>query len=270
MSTKSVLLSSAIAAIAISFTLPSFAASGNSDKAEIEAMKASMQAQIDYLKRQVEILQGQQKDTTAVTKETAQKVDTAVAAVQKVAPPKGKKGLQIGGVTVTPGGFIESAGIYRNHNMTSDVDTNFNNIPFANSANRSVDETRFSARQSRLSLLATSDVDSTTHAAAYYEMDFLGAAGTANSKQSNSYNLRIRNIYTTVDWDDLGLHLLAGQSWSLASLYSKGLLARNEQTPLSIDAHYVVGFDWTRQPQFRIVKDFDKEWWLGLSVENRR
>jgi len=37
-------------------------------------------------------------------------------------------------------------------------------------------------------LLATSDVDPTTHLGAYYEMDFLGAAGSANAKESNSYN----------------------------------------------------------------------------------
>src|SRR5438128_2617141 len=116
-----------------------------------------MQAQIDELKHQVEALSGQQKATETKTVATQEKVDTAVAAVQKVTPPKGKKGLQIGAVTITPGGFLEAAGLYRDKNMTSDVDTNFNNIPFGNSSNSHVDENRFSARQSRLSLLATAD-----------------------------------------------------------------------------------------------------------------
>ena len=70
-----------------------------------------MQAQIDYLKRQVEILQGKQQDTQATAQAAVQKIDTAVAAV-KVTPPKGKKGVQIGAVTVTPGGFIEAAGVF--------------------------------------------------------------------------------------------------------------------------------------------------------------
>ncbi|HLG88272.1 MAG TPA: hypothetical protein VKZ79_13880 [Alphaproteobacteria bacterium] len=259
-------LSGTVATLAILSAIPASAAS--SEQQEIEALKRQMQAQIDYLKRQVEILSEKEKADQAQQQANQQKVDTAVAAVAKVTPPKGKKGVQIGGVTVTPGGFIEAAGIYRDKNMTSDIDTNFNNIPFANSSNYHVDENRFTARQSRLSLLATGNVDSTTQATAYYEMDFLGAAGTANSKQSNSYNLRIRNIYATIDWNDWGLHLMGGQSWSLATMYSKGLLPRDEQVPLTIDAHYAVGFDWTRQPGFRIVKDFDKTLWLGLSVEN--
>jgi hypothetical protein len=264
MSIKSALLTGALAAGAFSAT-PVLAASGDGTKAQIQAL----QAEIDALRQEVHTLRGQQNDAQAQNAVTAQKVETAVAAVAKATPPKGKKGVQIGAVTLTPGGFIEAAGLYRNKNMTSDVDTKFNAIPFYNNSNTNVDENRFSARQSRLSLLATSDVDSTTHAAAYYEMDFLGAAGTANSNQSNSYNPRIRHIYTTLDWDDLGLHFLAGQTWSLATLNGKGITPRNEVTPLGIDAQYVVGFDWTRAPQFRITKDLmDKSVWLALSVEN--
>jgi hypothetical protein len=228
----------------------------------------ALQAQIDYLKHEIQSLKDQRQQDQVQQQATAEKAETAVAAVQKVIPPKGKKGIQIGAVTVTPGGFIESAGIFRSKNMSSDVGEAFNSIPFGNVSNDHLTETRFSARQSRLSLLATSDVDPQTHLAAYYEMDFLGAAGTANSKESNSYNLRIRNIYATADWDDLGLHLMGGQSWSLATMYTKGLLPRDESVPLTIDAQYVVGFNWTRQPGFRLVKDFDKTLWLGLSIEN--
>jgi len=263
MSFRSILLAGTVAGLGLTATAPAFAAKP-SQQSEIDELKAEVQA----LKAEVQGLKGQQQTTQAQAVATQEKVDTAVAAVAKVTPPKGKKGLQIGAVTVTPGGFIEAAGIYRNKNQASDVGQNFNGVPFGNSSNDHLSETRFTARQSRLSLLATADIDPTTHAGAYYEMDFLGAAGTANSKESNSYNLRIRNIYGTVDWDDLGLHLLAGQSWSLATLYSSGLMPRQEDVPLTIDAQYVVGFNWTRQPGVRIVKDFDKKLWLGLSVEN--
>ena len=37
---------------------------------------------------------------------------------------------------------------------------------------------------------------------------------------------------------------------------------------LGIEAQYVAGFSWARQPQLRLVKDFDKKLWLALSVEN--
>jgi hypothetical protein len=270
MSIKSLLLTGAIAAVTVSTAVaPAFAASSDSTKAEVEAMRKVMQAQIDELKKEVQQLSGQQQATQAQTQVTEQKVDTAVAAVQKVTPPKGKKGLQIGSVTLMPGGFIAAEGLYRSKNMTSDIDSNFNNTPYNNSSNAYVDENRFSARQSRLSLLATSDIDEATHAAAYYEMDFLGAANTANSRQSNSYNPRIRHVYGTVDWDDTGWHLLAGQTWSMVVPFGSGMNARSEVVPLTIDAQYVVGFNWTRNPQFRVTKDFmDKKLWLGLSVEN--
>lgn len=172
------------------------------------------------------------------------------------------------GITVNLGGFIEAAGIYRTRNLNSDMSSQFNKLPLSNQTGYYQDETRFSARQSRLSLLVKGDVDPTTHLAGYYEMDFLGAANSANSKESNSYNPRIRHLYATADWDDLGLHLLGGQTWSLATLNNKGITPRNEVTPLTIEAQYVPGFTWTRQPQFRIVKDFDKTFWLALSVEN--
>jgi len=99
-------------------------------------------------------------------------------------------------------------------------------------------------------------------------MDFLGAAQTANSNESNSYNLRIRNMYTTIDWDSLGLQLLAGQNWSLATANTHGITPRNELVPATIEAQYVVGFNWERQPQLRITKNWNKEFWAAVSIEN--
>ncbi|HUB63396.1 MAG TPA: hypothetical protein VL996_02975, partial [Methylocella sp.] len=137
------------------------------------------------------------------------------------------------------------------------------NVPSSHSG-----EFRFSARQSRFSVLAQGDVDPVTHLAGYIEGDFLGAAQTANSNESNSYQPRIRHVYLTVDQDDFGAHLLAGQTWSLATMNTKGIVPRQEDIPLTIDAQYVPGFVWSRQPQIRLVKDFDKTLWFALSAEN--
>jgi hypothetical protein len=183
---------------------------------------------------------------------------------------EGGLAMKMKGINLNFGGFIEAASIYRSKNENSDVSSKFNAIPTQTNANFDEyhDETRFSARQSRFNILATGDVSPTIHLAGYYEMDFLGAASTANSTESNSYNPRIRHLYTTADWDSLGLHLLAGQTWSLVTMNNKGITPRNEVTPLTIEAQYVPGFSWARQPQFRITKDFDKQLWLAVSVEN--
>ncbi len=172
------------------------------------------------------------------------------------------------GITVNLGGFLEEASLYRSRNENSDIGSYYQKIPLPNSASYFQDETRFTARQSRLSLLAKGDYSDTVHLAGYYEMDFLGAAPTANSNESNSYNLRIRHLYGTGDWDTCGLHFLFGQSWSLVTQDAKGIIPRQELLPLTIDAQYVPGFNWARQPQLRIVKDWDKTFWLGVSVEN--
>ncbi len=187
-----------------------------------------------------------------------------------IAADNGEGGIvfNMKGIKVNVGGFIEAAGIYRSRSELNDVGSQFNAIPLSNNTRYFQDETRFSARQSRLSILAQGDYSPDVHLAGYYEMDFLGGAPTANSNESNSYNLRIRELYTTADWDTCGLHFLAGQNWSLVTQNTKGITPRNEEIPLTIDAQYVPGFNWSRQPQFRITKDWDKTFWLAFSVEN--
>jgi hypothetical protein len=191
-------------------------------------------------------------------------VQTAIAANA----PKTDK-VYYKGVTLTVGGFLEAAGIYRTKSENSDLASNFAKIPLGNNAVGHTSEFRGSARQSRLSLLAQGDINPTTQASFYTEVDFLGAAQTANSNSTNSFNLRIRNVYGTLDWSDLGWHLLAGQNWSLATMNSKGISPRNEVTPPSIDAQYIPGFAFARQPQLRLTKDFDDhQLWAAVSVEN--
>lgn len=195
-------------------------------------------------------------------------VDSAVAKLPK---PK-TDALYFKGVKVTPGGFIEAAGVYRTHGTQSDGATTpgfGSGIPFSGTSTEAahMGETRFSARQSRLSLLAEADANPNTHLSAYYEMDFLGAGQTANSNESNSYNPRIRHVYTTVDFKNYGLSVLAGQTWSLVALNDKGITPRSEVTPLTIDAQYNVGFVWARQPQLRVTENFGHGLWAAVSAE---
>ncbi len=192
----------------------------------------------------------------------------AIMAMMGMTPALADTTLASGPVTVTLGGFIAAESVYRSRSETADIGSSYNGVPFSNQSTGHMSETRFTARQSRLTVMATGDVDSDTHLTFWNELDFLGAAQTANSNESNSFNLRIRNIYTTIDWDSLGLQFLAGQSWSLATANTHGITPRNELVPTTIDAQYVVGFNWARQPQLRLTKNWNKEFWLALSVEN--
>lgn len=175
--------------------------------------------------------------------------------------------LNAGPLKITIGGFTELAAIYRNRNEAADVLSSYTGIPFPNSPQYRMDEFRESARQSRLSILTQGPQLDGARAEAYFETDFLGAAQTANSKQSNSYNLRMRHIYADYT-TDRGLQVLAGQTWSLLTLDKKGITPRTEVTPLTIDASYVPGFNYTRNPQIRIVQKFSDALSVGLSAES--
>jgi hypothetical protein len=192
-------------------------------------------------------------------------VNTAVAALPK---PK-TDALYIKGVKVTLGGFVAAEAVYRTRGMGSDFSIPLSGLPYAGTSTKSAHtgEFRETARQSRISGLVEGDVTPDIHLSGYGEFDFLGAAQTANSNESNSYNLRIRHIYTTVDWKSSGLSLLAGQTWSLATLNDNGITPRKEVTPLTIDAQYVPGFVWARQPQVRLTENFGNGFWAALSVE---
>lgn len=177
-------------------------------------------------------------------------------------------GIKYKGLNLKLGGFLASETVYRSKNNESDISTTFNKIPFNNVVASDTTEFRGSQRTSRLSLLTQSDISADTHLAGYWELDFMGSSPTANPNQSNSFTPRTRHIYFTMDWDEPGFHILAGQTWSLVTLNSKGITPRNEVPPQTIETSYVVGFDYARQWEFRMTKDWDKKYWLALSLEN--
>ncbi len=244
-------------------------------RSEMQAMKAQMSEQAaKQAETEAQLRQATDQAQAAATK--AESVETQIAAVPAAIEASAEKArhadkFYLKGISITPGGFVELAGIYRQHFMGNDISTAFNTIPFPNVRAGHVSESRFSARQTRLSLLAEGAPSQSVNLGFYAEIDFQGAAQNANSNQSNSYNPRIRHLYGTIDWQrgDVGLHLLAGQNWSLVTMNGKGITPRNEVVPSTIDGQLVPGFAWTRQPQVRLTADFfDKRLWLAVSAEN--
>lgn len=171
-----------------------------------------------------------------------------------------------GPVTLSMVGFTEFAGIWRQRDEGADVSSTFK-LNYPNSALYYTGEVRESARQSRFGFLAQGPFDGLNKVEGYFEMDFLSAGVTSNSNESNSYTLRLRQAYATWAQPDNGWYILAGQSWSLATLYKSGLAPRQEDIPLTIDAQYVPGFNWTRNAQIRFVA-YGPFAAFGLSLEN--
>jgi hypothetical protein len=200
---------------------------------------------------------------------SAQEATAPAAPVPQEAPKPKPEAAEIHykGVTLVPGGFIEAAVIYRSANENADMGSTFGNVPYQGSANSYLSEFRGSARQSRLSLLVTGKTGR-MKMSGYYEFDFLGAAPTANEVESNSFNIRQRQLWAQVELEG-GFSFVGGQTWSLITLNRAGIGPRAEWIPLTIDAQYAVGYNWARQWSARVTQKFGSgKAWLAASVEN--
>jgi hypothetical protein len=184
---------------------------------------------------------------------------------QLVNSDDGPASIRYKGINLTPGGYLEAATVTRTRATSGDIATPFASLPFTANDLSHVTENVFSARQSRISLLAQGKVGSVT-IGGYYEADFLGAGTTSNNRQTNSYVLRDRQLFAQAAWDS-GWIITGGQMWSLATEYKKGLFNRQENTPQMIDPNYVIGFTWDRTDAIRVVKDFGGKLSLGVSLE---
>ncbi len=247
-------------AIAALLSIGATAAKADDVAAEIRALKAQIRA----LEKRVDKTQAEQR----VVIRQAQMAPGGPIVKGPYAPPEPwDKKFHLNGITITPGGFLAAEGVFRTRDTTGDFSPAFGSLTPYTSPLGHMQELRFTARQSRISALVQGNYNPDTLVSAYGELDFLGAGVTPNSNESNSYQPRIRVLYGTIDWQDEGWHVLAGQSWSLVTMQGKGITPRNEVIPLTIDAQYVAGFTWTRQPGVRVTKNFGDSFWLAASAE---
>ena len=232
---------------------------------------------VDRMQRQMEQLQEQMKQVKGELVEAKKKAAEAKSEIPAVF--NGAYGADLKAfatkapsildrVKLTWGGYLVAETVYRQHNTVSDMGTPFNAIPYPFSPLFGENEFHGSARHSRLSLLAEGVLDPVQKLSGYYEMDFQGVSVTSNYNQSNSWAPRLRQGYFTYDNTEWGFHFLGGQAWSLLTQNVVGITPRKENIPLTIDASYVVGFDYTRNWQLRVVKDFGSWASFGLSIEN--
>ena len=226
-------------------------AAGKADAAQAAAN--SQQAAVTELKGNVADLQGAVANTVVNLQETQKSLSESPLAIRYK------------GVTLTPGGFVAAETVTRQRANEASINTPFNSIPYPGNALAHINESDFTGRQSRLSLLAEGKVGS-TKLTGYWEADFLVAGVTSNNRQSNSYALRQRVVYAQAALDS-GWIFTGGQQWSLLTETRKGITNRTEVLPMTIDPQYHVGFGWARQYGFRVVKDFGGKYALGISVE---
>jgi len=217
--------------------------------AEVKSTAVSLNSTVSDLKASNEAL----KTTVATEQAAAQKAEET-----------GPTTIKYKGISISPGGFLAAETVFRNRATSGDINTPFTGIPYPNNALSKVTENNFSARQTRATLLAETNIGA-AKVTGYYEGDFFGAGTTSNNRQSNSYVFRQRQLWANVTWEN-GFSVAGGQMWSLVTESKKGIANRQEALPLQIDLQYVVGWAWQRAYSFRVVKDFGK-YAVAASIE---
>src|SRR5262249_11823921 len=94
--------------------------------------------------------------------------------------------LHVGDADLLLGGFMDAMGVMRSTNVGSGIATSFGTIPFSNTPQGGLGETRLSTQNSRISLQATSKVGK-ANLKGYIEADFNGA-GPANLNVASNGN----------------------------------------------------------------------------------
>ncbi len=199
---------------------------------------------------------------------------TTAAAPVTIPPPQAPAGqetaplqFKIGSAYVTPIAFIDFTGVYRSTAPGTGIGTNFGSIPYGNTTQGQLTESRLSAQNSRVGARVDAKVKGAT-ITAYWESDFLGFVPTNAAVSTNSDSFRLRVYWADVrkgKWEILG-----GQSWSMITPGRKGI------SPLPvdlfythvIDVNYQLGLTFSRDPQFRFVYHPSDSVAAGVSLES--
>ena len=179
--------------------------------------------------------------------------------------------LHIGDATLTPVGFMDFTGVWRNRVAGGNIGTSFGSIPYATVTNgitpynTNLSETRESIQNSRIGFRVDAQVKG-FHIIGYMEADFLGTPAALNVAVTNDAQLLRNRLY----WADLrkgSFEVLGGQTWSLMTPGRTGIspLPSDVFYTQVVDVNYVAGLVWGRIPELRFVYHPSKQVALGPS-----
>lgn len=241
------------------------AAAAQSAAEQAQQAATAQQAQVTETSQSVASLQGAVGDLKTNTQSLVSTIQDGQAQVKKAI--ESPDTIHYKGVTISPAGsFIEAATVYRSGATGGDINTAFTAVPLDHSDDAQISEFFGSGRQSRLALKVTGKAANAT-LTGYYEMDWLGTGITSNNNQSNSYVMRMRQLWAQAALNN-GWTFTGGQMWTLATEDTQGESNGTEILPAVIDPQYNAGFVWARQYGFRVTKNFNNKLWIGASAEN--
>ena len=176
--------------------------------------------------------------------------------------------FRFGSVCITPIGFMDLTFVGRDKNAGSGIGSSFGSVPYNNTVNGNLSETRFSPQNSRIGFRIDGDWKG-AHFIGYNEFDFLGQSGATNLTVTNgAFVPRVRLYW--VDVRKGGWEFLAGQSWSMLTPNRRGISPLPGDLFYSqvMDVNYMAGLTWSRQPGVRVLYHAGDAVTFGLSIEN--
>jgi hypothetical protein len=181
--------------------------------------------------------------------------------------------LEIGPARLRIGGYLGVTGIYRSTNIGGGTGTSFASIPYRDTVQGNVSETRLSAQSSRISLRVDAEFPEPDtrfrRLAGYFEMDFNGSTPGTVAVSSTSVGFRLRQAFAEVQYGR-AFFLAAGQAFSLMTAQKDQLSIWPSDVELSqaVDSNYLVGLIWARVPQVRFTWRPSTRFNWAVSAEN--
>ena len=180
--------------------------------------------------------------------------------------------LAVGPARLRIGGYVGLHGIYRSTNSGGGVGTNFATIPYADSVQGNVSESRLSAQASRLSIRVDADYPEGprfNRLSGYFEADFAGSTPGNVAVTTSGVGFRLRLAFAEVQYGKT-FFLAVGQAFSLMTAPKDQLSIWPADVELSqaVDLNYVAGMIWNRSPQLRLTWRPSTRFNWAVSVEN--
>ncbi|HEY7284910.1 MAG TPA: hypothetical protein VH497_05695 [Vicinamibacterales bacterium] len=179
--------------------------------------------------------------------------------------------IEVGPAKLRLGGWVGLTALHRSTNGGGGTGTAFASIPYPDTLQGNVSETRLTAESSRLSIRIDADFPEARFRslAGYFEMDFSGAAQNNAEVTTGGVGLRMRHAFAEVRYGE-SFYMSAGQAFSLMTPAKDQLSMWPSDMDLSqaVDTNYVAGLLWGRYPQLRLTWRPSRTFNWAVSVEN--
>ncbi|WP_156918021.1 hypothetical protein [Bradyrhizobium sp. Cp5.3] len=194
-------------------------------------------------------------------------VPPAAAPVGSAPMPRKAASIEVGGFEIAPVGYFALTGVSRNTNTGTATTTNFGTIPFSNTIQGQMTETRLSAQNSVLGLRAHGNIRG-VDLTGYFEGDFNGNDPANVYVNSNSHTFRMRLAYADVKAGQFETTFGQTYSWLTPNRYGMGPDPSDIFLTNNIDQNYQVGLPWARQAAAHFAWHATPNFTIGAGVEN--